>query len=101
MCGFQEKGFCRESRLQEIEHPATGKIQSIVEKGLNQIVLQVTQNCNLRCSYCAYSGSYYNRKHSNKQMSKETALRAVDFFMEHSSEIEDATIGFYGGEPLL
>ena len=21
--------------------------------------------------------------------------------MEHSSEIEDATIGFYGGEPLL
>ena len=101
LCGFQEKGFCRESRLQEIEHPATGKIQSIVEKGLNQIVLQVTQNCNLRCSYCAYSGSYYNRKHSNKRMSKETALRAVDFFMEHSSEIEDATIGFYGGEPLL
>lgn len=98
---LQRKGFCRESALCEIEHPVTKKIQSVIEKGLNQIVLQVTQNCNLRCSYCAYSGSYYNRKHSNKRMNRDIAFRSVDFFMAHSSEVEDATIGFYGGEPLL
>ncbi len=34
-------------------------------------------------------------------MSLETALRAVDFFMERSSGVEEVTIGFYGGEPVL
>lgn len=98
---FQEKGFCQSSDLKEIEHPATQKIRSVLEKGLNQVILQVTQNCNLRCSYCAYSGSYFNRTHSKKRMSGQIAFRAVDFFMSHSSEASDATIGFYGGEPLL
>lgn len=68
---------------------------------LRQIVLQVTQNCNLRCSYCAYSGSYFNRTHTNKRMRVETALRAVDFFLARSSGVEEVTIGFYGGEPVL
>ena len=76
-------------------------MEAALQTQLRQIVLQVTQNCNLRCSYCAYSGSYYNRTHTNKRMRVETALRAVDFFMERSSGIEEVTIGFYGGEPVL
>ena len=34
-------------------------------------------------------------------MRVETALRAVDFFLERSSGVEEVTIGFYGGEPVL
>lgn len=98
---FRAKGFCQESELCEIEHPATPTLEAALQTQLRQIVLQVTQNCNLRCSYCAYSGSYYNRTHTNKRMRVETALRAVDFFMERSSGIEEVTIGFYGGEPVL
>ena len=98
---FREKGFCQESELCEIEHPATPTLQAALQTQLRQIVLQVTQNCNLRCSYCAYSGSYFNRTHTNKRMRVETALRAVDFFLERSSGVEEVTIGFYGGEPVL
>lgn len=98
---FREKGFCQESELCEIEHPATPTLEAALQTQLRQIVLQVTQNCNLRCSYCAYSGSYYNRTHTNKRMRVETALRAVDFFLERSSGVEEVTIGFYGGEPVL
>lgn len=98
---FRAKGFCQESELCEIEHPATPTLEAALQTQLRQIVLQVTQNCNLRCSYCAYSGSYYNRTHTNKRMRVETALRAVDFFMERSSGVEEVTIGFYGGEPVL
>ena len=98
---FQAKGFCQESGLCEIEHPATQSLEPSLKTKLRQIVLQVTQNCNLRCSYCAYSGSYFNRTHTNKRMSLETAIRAVDFFMERSSGVEEVTIGFYGGEPVL
>lgn len=34
-------------------------------------------------------------------MDEQTALRAVDFIMSHSSDVEEITIGFYGGEPFL
>lgn len=98
---MQEKGFCCESTLEEIEHPATHTVQASLESKIQQMVLQVTQNCNLRCSYCAYSGKYYNRQHNNKRMSLDTALRAVDFLMEHSSGVDEVVLGFYGGEPVL
>ena len=98
---FQEKGFCNETSLCDIENPATASISTVIKSNVRQMVLQLTQNCNLRCSYCAYSGNYNNREHSQKRMSLETALQAVVFFVEHSTEVSEATIGFYGGEPLL
>lgn len=66
------------------------------------MILQVTQQCNLRCEYCAFSGIYKeNRVHSGNRMSFETAKRAIDFYLEHSVDTPSAFIGFYGGEPLL
>lgn len=35
-----------------------GLLESYLENRMNQLVLQVTQKCNLRCSYCVYSGDY-------------------------------------------
>lgn len=64
--------------------------------------MQVTQNCNLRCAYCCYTGDKYNnREHSNKIMSLEIMKKSVDFLMKHSTNSTKVDIGFYGGEPLL
>ena len=52
---FRAKGFCQESELCEIEHPAMPTLEAALQTQLRQIVLQVTQNCNLRCSYCSTS----------------------------------------------
>lgn len=98
---LQRKGYCRESPICEIEHPATHTVQVHLKTRVQQMILQVTQNCNLRCSYCAYSGKYYNRQHNGKRMTLDTAIKAVDFLMSHSSEVEEVALGFYGGEPLL
>lgn len=95
------KGLCLHTELENIENPATEFLHSYLERQMNELVLQVTQNCNLRCEYCVYSGSYYNRTHSHKRMSKDTALKAIDFLMAHSGDEKEVTIGFYGGEPLL
>ncbi len=65
------------------------------------ITLQVTQNCNLHCSYCAYSGNYENRSHKALNMDIETAKKGIDYLIEHSPDNEIVDIGFYGGEPLL
>lgn len=85
----------------QIEYPQSNNLEDILNNCMKIMTLQVTQNCNLRCKYCVYSGSYSNRVHSNKRMSYDTARKAIDFLYAHSSMTAAVSLGFYGGEPLL
>jgi len=98
---YQQFGLLRENQVTKIEHPSFRWVEHYAEHRVESLTLQVTQQCNLRCSYCAYSGLYYNREHSSERMSIETAISAIDFLLAHSDEIKEIHIGFYGGEPLL
>lgn len=98
---LKDKGFLKTTRVQESEHPETRYVSSYLNSQMTSIILQVTQNCNLRCEYCVYSGSYYNRVHNNKRMSFDLARKGIDFLAAHSADSETLHIGFYGGEPLL
>jgi len=98
---FNKQGFFLEPDIQDIEHPETKTLEYHLTRKIKKLTLQVTQNCNLRCSYCIYSGSYDTRTHSNKKMSFATAKKAIDYVLEHSIEADELNFGFYGGEPLL
>lgn len=99
---YQKEGMFQPNVVKEIRHPQTDIMEHNAEKRLHQLTLQVTQQCNLRCEYCAYSGIYEgNRVHSGRRMSFETAKKAIDFFLEHSMDSPLIVVGFYGGEPLL
>lgn len=98
---FQERGLCKDNELVKIEHPQTAGLEFVLNDHLEQITLQVTQSCNLRCNYCTYSGQYKNRVHSNKRMSYETACTAIDYLIKHSRKSKNCIVAFYGGEPLL
>lgn len=76
---MREAGFLKENRVEEAEHPATPYLGFYLDHKINQMILQVTQSCNLRCEYCIYSGAYHTRSHSQKQMTTEIAHRAIDF----------------------
>jgi uncharacterized protein len=66
---------------------------------LESLVLNVTESCNLSCSYCIHSGKYKNERSENSfNMDFKTAQRSVDMFMPLSRKMP--LIGFYGGEPL-
>lgn len=99
---YQKEGLFKPNVVKTLWHPQTRIMEHHAQKRLKQLILQVTQQCNLRCEYCAYSGIYEgNRTHADKKMSFETAKKTIDFFFEHSVENPDVVIGFYGGEPLL
>jgi uncharacterized protein len=99
---YRRSGLFMPNVVERIEHPGTAIIEQYLKTRMMQLTLQVTQQCNLRCGYCAYSGIYdNNRTHSNKRMSFETARKAIDFFLDRNGELSDIVIGFYGGEPLL
>ena len=98
---LQGQGYLRKRNNFIMENPETDGLKYSLENDLGTMALQVTQNCNLRCKYCVYSGNYENREHSSLRMSRETAYKAIDYLVEHSANSENLHLGFYGGEPLL
>ena len=74
---LKRAGFLSERHWTKIEHPATKMLDRYLHSSVESITLQVTQQCNLKCNYCPYSGSYYNREHSNRHMSFETAKQQM------------------------
>ena len=100
---LQSMGFLSSNRVSVVKHTTDSFTNLLLSRAMKKITLQITQDCNFRCSYCIYSGDpkLHQRSHSQKKMSLQTAILAVDFLYEHSVDISRINIGFYGGEPLL
>ncbi len=96
-------GYFSDKRPLRIRHPNTDLAELFLERKIDKITLQLTQDCNFRCKYCIYSEDTNNmqRTHSQKNMSLETGKKAIDFFCQHSIDSPQRDVGFYGGEPLL
>lgn len=76
-------------------------IKKLHANGLQQMILELTRDCTLNCSYCYTSGKYADPGARQSHMSKETCLKAVDFFCQGSRNSSEPVICFYGGESLL
>jgi len=94
-----------------IESLRTDLTDEEIEKHIcncRNLILNITEDCNFRCKYCAFSGIYDNtRTHNSKKMELLTAKKAVDLFFKNPDnknrllKINSISIGFYGGEALL
>lgn len=72
---------------------------------LTQVIFQTTQDCNLKCKYCVYGGTYrYQRGlEPTKYLDFETARSGLDYIFDiikHKYK-KKFVISFYGGETLL
>ncbi len=100
----QQRGlFCQD--LPEIESFPEKHLSGLVEHALShgpeQMILSITERCNLRCRYCIYSGAYtFDRKHSSKSTPWHTLRSSIDWYFSHGEQPK-FSVGFYGGEPLL
>lgn len=63
---------------------------------VRNLMLYLTEECNLRCTYCFV-------KKEPRFMTRETALRTVDWYLQRSVSggLEQLAISFFGGEPFL
>ncbi|MCP5107179.1 MAG: radical SAM protein, partial [bacterium] len=79
-----------------------GNFGEILDSEVHSVTLEVTEACNLRCAYCPYSESFKGkRNHGKKEMSLDTAKKAIRFLKAHSSDSDYVSLGLYGGEPIL
>lgn len=100
---FRRKGGFSDARPKGLKyHKPFDQLKRELQTRLQQLILNVTEDCNLRCKYCSYSGHYkYKRKHTPKRMPKDIAYRAINWFLPNTGKSKNVTIGFYGGEPFL
>jgi len=70
-----------------------------INTNVKAICLNISHDCNLRCEYCFASEGDYNS--GRELMSKEVALKAVDYLVANSGGRKNIEIDFFGGEPLM
>lgn len=65
---------------------------------VQQLIIELTGKCNLRCKYCIYNDYYEeNRDFNTSDISFETAKKAIDYAYAHRHP-DHFSITFYGGE---
>ena len=75
------------------------QVEKAIDKNSKKLFLHVAHNCNLGCPYCYAKGGNYGR---NKQMmSLKTARDSIDYIMKKEPNLNEISIDFFGGEPLL
>src|SRR5258708_2927744 len=83
----------------------TPKVIPLMPFPLTTMVLNVTNQCNLSCTYCyEYGEDKIVDTENGKQpkfMSEQTARESVDFMLKESGSNKVAHITFFGGETLL
>lgn len=96
------KGYFRENIVERVKHPESDRLETLLNQCINDVVFQVTQQCNFSCRYCLYANdTHVERNHANREMSWKIAKETVDFIYKHSSDSQSISMSFYGGEPLL
>lgn len=83
--------------------PAPAPAAPPADYPLQALVLNVTNQCNLACTYCYEFGAdkIATPQGKPKYMTLETARASVDFLLESSGNREAVHITFFGGETLM
>lgn len=99
--------FMEKANISFLEKPYPNMVK-IKLANLRQLVFEVTDDCNLRCYYCAYGklyGNYDERK--SKKLSFGLVKKVIDYMIDlwkssyNTSFNNIVDISFYGGEPLM
>jgi uncharacterized protein len=100
---FRKYGFFAEPKVANF-----GTVnESMVEEGIissPQIIFEVTDSCNLNCTYCGYGELYevFNARNA-KNINTRNAITFLEYILniKHKHKKNRLSIGFYGGEPLI
>lgn len=68
-------------------------------KEVINLVMNISQDCNLRCIYCFASTGHY--KGDRTLMSKEVADKALRWFFNQAKQSKVLNLHLFGGEPLM
>ncbi|MCK9219397.1 MAG: radical SAM peptide maturase [Bacteroidales bacterium] len=106
---YQWKKYCLLKRNRYFDTPPqtklTGRLRaSKVTNNLTsikQVIFEVTEDCNLSCTYCIYSKFYINKKREKREFNPDQAKQTLAYLMKRREpDQKELIVSFYGGEPL-
>lgn len=68
---------------------------------VDSFILCLTEQCNLRCTYCCYSGNYVNKRVHNTASLDLGDIDEIIAFIDSFTSKRPIRLFLYGGEPLL
>lgn len=96
------RGYFKDFTVENVSHYCTPYLDMLLNRFLQDLILQVTQDCNFQCRYCLFANdTKVERNHKKINMDYLTAKKSVDYLYNHCADSNEVTIGFYGGEPFL
>jgi uncharacterized protein len=101
---LKRNGFFFERKFVNLESEIDESIVKDCIIQTPQIVFEVTDCCNLRCSYCAQGELYESSDNkADKNISIHSAIKLLKYIFNlvPYNKKNKLGIGFYGGEPLL
>lgn len=82
-------------------YPSLEEFHQIMESSCEQIIIELTDACNLRCRYCIYNEHHPQfRGFGNKNITFEIAQKGIDHVLKNLKR-DRIALTFYGGEPLI
>lgn len=104
---LKEKGFFLENKIEfETRYEEYNVLLNLAN--LRQMLIEVTDFCNLKCKYCGYGDLYSNHdQRETKNQSFENVKIVIDYLInlwnsKYNISVNNIfSVGFYGGEPLL
>lgn len=100
---LRDRRYFLKRKTKKILHPFNNITEVMLNDNLERITLQVTQKCNLTCSYCPNINSIKNkkRKGSSKSIILGIRKKSIVFLSEHSILKNRINIGFCGDEHIM
>lgn len=96
----EEEHIFRAKKFDTFVCAHTCGLEEKVGKVCKQLILEVTERCNLRCRYCIYGDETENfRSFNTRNMTFDIAKKAMDYALSIADD--DMSLSFYGGEPLI
>lgn len=97
---IEEYAGQKESVLPSVHYLDVPEFKCLSE--LEHFIIEITRDCNLRCSYCCYSGQYArHRVHERRSMNNDMIDDVITFINTVRNCNKQLTISLYGGEPLM
>lgn len=98
---LRKAGFLKPISIKQIRHVDAQYYKTRLSRQLNNLILQITQDCNFRCRYCVYETEYETRNRSKQAMTWDVVQQSLQFFLRRTLDSNSLSVAFYGGEPLL
>jgi uncharacterized protein len=100
---WEQQGlFCCETPRKIAFAADWAEITERIQHQRMRTLIELTEKCNLACAYCTFRGGFVDHPvHAGCTIPKDLLELALLAAVKSGRDLEELSIGFYGGEPLM